>query len=519
MTGVKKSDSLLRAAFSVTLLVVVSKLMGFGREALIAAYFGTTAETDAFFFAQGMPSMLFPAVGNSLAFAFTSLYVHYSTRQGEESGDLLASRLLLFCGGLGMGLSVLGIFLAPVLVPLLAPGFTPEQFALATQLTRLSMGAFVLTILQCILGAIMNAKRFFIAAQVAGFVYNGYIIAITAALGTGQDVYVLMMTVVAGMLLQVATMVLLSHRHFRFALREPVRILPEARQLLRLAAPILLGNSVVQINNIVDKAISSTLPDGSLSALSYASTLNSLVIDIFVISLSTVLFPELTRDAASGDQDRFGHTLMRSLSGLTMLLIPISVISGVDAEEIVSVIFGRGSFDATSISLTGLVLMCYSPRFVFAGIREVLARAFFAMQDTKTPMVISTVGVGCNIVCSLLLAPVLGLMGVALGTVVSVFVIAVLLLRQARHRIEALPVGVFLHNLLRQLLAGAGMLLCLLLLRQFVSIPWPLLRLVVDGAVSVIVYLLLILFLCRKQLKQLLPQGIPLLGKNKGDHI
>lgn len=502
----KKHNSLLGAALAVSLLVLLGKLLGFGREALIAAYFGASAETDAFFFAQGMPSMIFPAVGSSLAFAFTSLYVKRMSEEGEQRGDHFASRVLLTVTLLGLALGMLGVLFAPVIVPLFAPGFKGSQLELAVRLTRLTMGAFVLTLLQYILGAILNSRKLFTVTQIAGLLYNIAIIAVTALLGRGQSMEVLTLIVVFGMVFQVAGLVVGCQRHFCGTLRDISPIHPEIAQLLRLALPILLGNSVVQLNNIVDKALGSTLDSGSLSALSYANSLNIMVIDVFVISLSTVLFPTLTADAARGDMERYEIILRQSLSGMTMLLVPISCITFLDAAEIVKVVFARGSFDQTAVSLTALVLACYAPRFVFAGIREVLSRAFFAIQDTRTPMIAGGVGVGCNVLFSVVFVRWLGLAGIALGTVVSVFVIAVLLLRSVHLKMPVLHLSSFFRSLGKQLLAGAVLVAVLLVFKKTVSISSPLFQFIADSVVGFGIYLMALLPLSFAELHGILGQ-------------
>ena len=485
----KKHNSILSATIFVSLLIILGKILGFFREMIIAAYYGATALTDAFFFAQGMPAMIFPAVCNSLSTAFISLYVKRLAENGEQEGDRYASRMLATTTILGVILSVAGVLLAPVLVPLLAPGFAGEQLNLAIHLTRLTMGAFVLTMLQYMLCAILNSKKLFIGSQVAGLLYNAVIVAITVVLGRGQSMDTLTLTVVAGMAIQVLALMFCCRGQFTFCFGlSPIH--RDSGILLRLALPILLGNSVVQLNNIVDKALCSMLPAGSLSALSYANTLNTLVISVFISSLSTVLYPTLTADAASGNMDRYGKTLMQSMTNLTMLLIPISCITFLDAEEIIRIIYARGDFSEEAVVVTALVLSCYAPRFVFAGFREVLTRAFFALQDTKTPMIAGSIGVGCNIVFSLLFVRWLGVAGIALGTVVSVFVIAVLLLWWTHKKLPMLPVKNLIFRLGKQMAASGVLIIALMAFRSFVDIPWPLIRFATDTAVGFAVYLL-----------------------------
>lgn len=496
----KKQTSLLHATLSVSVLAILCKLLGFAREALIAAYYGATAETDAFFFAHGMPSMIFPTVGTSFAMTFTSIYIKRTAEEGEVSGDRYASRMLAATSLLGILLGLVGIAVSPVLVPLLAPGFSGSQLTLAVHLTRLIMGAFVLNMLQYMLGAVLNSKKLFIGSQVAALLYNASIITVTALLGQGQGMDTLMITMILGMAIQVFTLAGCCKGHFHYTLRtNPFH--RDTRILVSMTLPVLLGNSVEQLNYIVDKALSSTLSEGALSALSYAKSLDAMVISVFVVSLSTVLYPTLTGDAAIGDMERYGATLLQSLSGLCLLLVPISCITVLSAGNIVEIVYARGRFNQSAVELTATALACYAPRFALVGIWEVLIRAFFAVQDTKTPMRNSAIGMGCNIVFSLIFVRWLGIAGIALGTVAAAVASAALLLWDAHRKLPALPLPLFFRNFGKQLLAGAVLSLSLLLFHRFVPIPWALLRFAADTLLGFFVYFLSLLALGSQDLR------------------
>lgn len=498
----KKHSTLLQATLLVTTCTLLCKVLGFVREAVIASYYGATEQTDAFFFAQAMPAMIFPAVCNSISTAFTSLYVKRLTENGEEEGDGYASRMLVAAFFLGLVLGIIGILIAPWIVPLLVPGFEGPQLTLTIRLTQISMGSFLLIMLQYMMSAALNAKRHFLGAQLAGLLYNVVIIAATVLLGRYQSMEFLMLSTVGGLLLQVAAMLGCHLRYSGFHVR--LRGLGgESLALVHLALPILLGNSVVQLNNIVDKALGSTLPSGSLSSLTYASNLTNVVISTLIISLSTVLYPSLTEQFSRGERAAFCTQLETALVSLSALLIPISCITMLDAESIVSAVYARGSFDQTAVAHTTAALICYAPIFFFSGIRELVSRAFFAMQDTKTPMYNSALGVLCNIVCSLALVRWLGLRGIALGTTVSTVVIGVLLLVQVQRKLPQFSLKPMLLRILRQALAAGGMSLLLAAFRALVPISLPLVRFAGDTIVGFLSYGLLLTLLGGTELKTL----------------
>ena len=470
---------------------------------MIAAYYGATAETDAFFFAQSMPNMIFPAISGGLSTAMTSLYVKRLENCGEYSGDRYVSRLLNGLILLGCGLGFAGFMVSPLLVSFLAPGFTGSQAALASLLSRIVMVSFPLYFMNYMLGAVLNSRRVFISSQVAGLLYNLTIILLTIAFGQERGVLFLCAATTLGTVAQFMCLLFLCVRsRFHYTLCvNPFHV--DTAELFRLALPIMLGNSVVQLNNIVDKALGSLQPDGSLSALSYASSLDALVISIFVTSLSTVLYPMLTSMAASSDCMEYKKTLLQSLSGLTLILFPISSITLLAADDVVNIVYARGSFDQTAVTYTSIVLACYAPQVLFVGIREVLTRGFFALQDTKTPSINSAVGVGCNIVFSLFFVRWLGLRGIALGTTISSLVSALLLLRSTHIKMPELPLSVFFRQLGLQSAACAVLLLVLSGFRHLCPVSGAFLRFTCSVIIGFSVYILTLLVIDKQKSREL----------------
>ena len=482
-------ESLIISTVGISAITILSKLLGFFREALIADYYGATADTDAFFFAQSMPNMVFFAIGGGVSTAFISLYATRLAQDSAEDADRYASRITLTCTLLALGMSGVGIVLAPFLVPLLAPGFSGDQLTLAVSLTRLTMGALTLNMLIAMFGAILNCKKRFVSVQLCGLLYSGTIISSIVFLGRGQRMETLTLMVILGYFMHMAALVLCGLRCFRPTFRlSPFH--SDTAELLRLSLPVILGSAAYQLNTITDQALGSLLPDGSLSALSYSHTLSSIVISIFITSLSTVLFPTLATDAAKGELESYGQRITQSLTILSWFLIPVSLLTLLDAEDIVSAVYARGSFDQTAVSYTGTALAGYAMMFLGTGIREILTRAFYARQDTRTPMRNTLFSIGCNIVLSVLLSRYLGLAGIALGTTISCTIAACLLLRDTSRKLPFVCLSVFFSRFWRQLLAGAVMCAALAAFHHLVPpLSAPFWRFALDTLVGFAVYL------------------------------
>lgn len=504
----------IRDAAKVTALIIIGKILGFARGAVIAAYYGATGVTDAFFLASEMSGIMFPAVSNSFAIAFTSLYVSRIATEGDQNADRFASHMLNLLLGIGIVLGLIGVVTAPLVVPLFAPGFQGEIRSLAIYLTRLVMGSFVLIMAQYVLRAILNSRKFFIGPQVADLIKSLTIIVITIALGKGQSIEVLTLTVIGGSFLQVAIQAIGSRKHFSYSgfHREYNK---DFKKLFRLALPILFGNSIIQINLIVDKALGSTLAAGSLSALSYASSLNSVVTSIFISALSTVLYPAMTEEAAKGNWERFGSLLLENLGFLTFILIPISSITIASRHSIVSFVYERGSFDSHATAITAAVLGYYAPYYAFSGMREVLNRGFFALQDTKTPMINGAIGVGCNVIFSIIFVRFFGIIGIALGTTLANVVITALLVYSAKRKMPFITINLFMKNTVKQIGAGLLTLAILFCIRDLLAFTSPLIHFLCNTLLGFGMYLLIHVVMKSSEIYQLIEFFKALLQKSR----
>lgn len=494
-----KNNDIFKASIIVTLIIILGKIFGFARDAVIAAFYGANWQTDAFFFAQSMPSMIFPAVCNSLSTAFISLYVSHSIENGEKAGECFASRMLISTIGIAALLSILSIFFAPWIVPILSPGFTAIQTRLAIHLTRLTMGAFVLTMIHYMLSAILNSKKLFYGSQIAALGYNLTVIIITMGFGRGQSMDTLTLTVIFGHFIQVIMLICFAWKNFSFTFHvNPFH--SDTKLLITLAVPILFGNSIVQINNIVDKIIASFLESGAVSALSYSSSLNRFVTGVFITTLSTVIYPSLTASYANNNIRKFNSELLNSLSLLPIVILPISIITTIYATDIVLIVYERGSFDINATKLTSSALTFYAGMYVFSSIQEVIIRAFYALKDTKTPMVNAAIAVVANSIISIIFSKIIGIGGIALGTTISTALASVILWFSLKRKLPDLKLSSLYPTILKVLSSAVIMIIILLYLQQNLFALAPVIRFLIVTLIGFLVYFGALLLLRCKEL-------------------
>lgn len=175
--------------------------------------------------------------------------------------------------------------------------------------------------------------------------------------------------------------------------------------------------------------------EGGISALNYANKLNDFVQGLFVISIVTVMYPLISKMAAEKNIAGLKKTLSESISGINLLVVPATVGMMIFAEPIVRMLFGRGAFDEQAVVLTSSALFFYALGIVGYGLREVLSRAFYSLQDTKTPMINATIAVGLNIILNIILSRFMGIGGLALATSISALFCTLLLFISLRKKI------------------------------------------------------------------------------------
>ncbi|NHM28263.1 murein biosynthesis integral membrane protein MurJ [Desulfofundulus sp. TPOSR] len=468
-----------RATALVMGATILSKIMGFGREAVLAAAFGASAATDAYLVAMIIPALLFGLVGTTITtvgIPFFSEYIHRPDKRSELP-VLIWTSFHAVTGAL-LIIALLGLPAAPWLVRILAPGFTPEQAALTTQLVRVLLPMVVIMGMVGWAQGVLNAHQHFAAPAFMGIPYNiimiGGILLAGAYGGIAGVAWATVLATVSQFLIQVPALYRrrISYRPV-FNWRHPA-----LKKMLWLAGPVLIGVGANQLNVIVDRMLASGLAEGSISALNYAQRVLNLPQGLFAIPLITVLYPTLTERTALEDSTGFLAGLSRGLRVLAFVLIPLTVGTMILREDLVQFIFQRGAFDAKDAGMTAVALLFYTPGLLFLMWREFLNRAFYALQDTWTPMGTGLVAVAVNIALNLILVRYTGLAGLALATSAAAGVGCMLLFWLLRRRLGHIGGTALVRETGRILAASLlmGLLVWWLDVRGLALMGWPFLE-------------------------------------------
>lgn len=405
------------AALIVMIFFVLSRVMGLAREVVIGAHFGTSPELDAYLAAFRLPDLLFQLVaGGALGSAFIPTFAARWAQGATDEAWLLFSRVLTLMTLLLVLIAALVMASAGPLVQwVIAPGFTSEQQALTAQLMRwMLLSTVVFGASGLIMGA-LNATQHFLLPAAAPVFYNLAIILGAWLLTPYFGILGLVIGVVAGavahLLIQLPG---LWQARARFT---PTLTLQDAgvREVMRLMGPRVLGLFFVQMHFLVNTILASGLSSGSLSALNYAWLLMLLPQGVFAQSIATAIFPTFAAQAATGQVVALRQTFSHLLRTILFLTIPAAVALYLLRVPLVTLLFQRREFTAESTALVGDALQFYAIGLVAHAVVEITVRAFYAMHNTWTPVVVGIGAMLLNIGLSFWWVQPLGHGGLALA--------------------------------------------------------------------------------------------------------
>ena len=462
--------SLARAAGLVMAGFVLSNLSGLAKWVLVSQAFGTSAELDAFNAANRLPEILFNLMaGGALASAFVPTFTEFLTRRDQEGAWRLASSIanLVF-----LALSAAAAFAwlaAPWLVPnVLAPGFSAADTALTISLLRILLLSAVVFGVSGLLMGILNAHQHFLLPALAPtMLWIGWIIGVLAFVPR-WGVHGLAWGVVLGSGLHLAVQLPgLRGRGARYRLALGLAD-PTVRRVGLLMAPRLIGVAVVQFNFLVNTILASGMPEGSLAAISYAFFIMMMPQVVIAQAIAIAALPTFSAQAARGALGQMRSSLAATLRAMLFLSLPASLGLILLRDPIVTMLFQRGAFGLESTALVSWALLWYAAGLVGHGLVEITSRAFYALKDTRTPVVLGSLAMSLNVGLSLALArlfiewglPPHGALALANSTATAVEAIGLLILM--RRRLDGLSFDRIRRGVLSTLVGAGGMSAALL---------------------------------------------------------
>lgn len=468
-------------------IIIFSKLLGMLRDVVLANYFGTSGISDAYLTASTVPTLLFYFIGHALSTAFLPMYSNMKLSQGKEKADGYANNLLTVSLLLSTVLVVLLVCFPSWIIRIFAPGFHWETVELAASFVRSSaLSLYFMTAVSVWTGYLQATNNFIIPASIS--VPRNLIVMCSISLAAIWDVRILGV----GLLLAYIAEALLL---YPFVRKEGYRVQlavdwqsSELRETLYIVLPILLGTSVGQINKFIDKALASTLAEGAVSAMSYASVINNAIQEVLSTGLITILFADCSHLVSKGEHALVKRKLLNVTNIFVVLLIPASVGILLLSSQIVTALLCRGSFDAESVRMTTAAMQCYTVGLCFLAVRDTLVKIFYAYKMTKLVTRATVASVVMGIILKLVLCKPFGMYGLAIATSLSAVIHCVMLYILLYLKKGALGTKQLFVTIVKSLFATTVMAVAVVWIRDGMKMYADIWQLVICALVGVMIY-------------------------------
>jgi len=499
----EEQNSAAKTVSVIMALTLAGKVLGLYRDRLLAVHYSTGAAANAFFTASRIPRVFFDAVfASAIAACFIPVFSGYLEKKGKEAAFRFAGSFITIIALLTGALTLAGMAFPEPLVALFADYSDPATTQLAVSLTRVMFPTVLFSGVAFSLVGVLQAQDHFTAPALMSAVSNGVIILYFLTLDARLGIFGLAGAYLLGWLLQGLIQIPPLAR-LGFRCRPGLDLRSQGmKQVLALMGPVMVSTWVQPINQVINGRFGSRLYGGAgTSALEYASNLYLVIAGTFILSVTNVIFPRLSRLTAGGKEGEFQDTIRQTLRLCLFLVLPMSAGLAAVARPLISLIYGGGEFDAFSTEITSTALGWMSLGMAGYAVQNILSRAYFARQQGRAPLVAGGISIAVNLILCQILTGRFLVAGLALASAISATVYGLLLLLPLQRGGEKLLDGSALLDLVKAALAAAAMGLCVRYVLDVLAVLLPagklgeLACLGLCGLLGVVLYFLLALLL------------------------
>ena len=487
-----------KAISGMVIFTLLAKVLGFVRELLLSYFFGATGISDAYLISQTIPGTIFQFVGTGLTTCFIPVYYKVLQEHDRDECDTFTNKVLTMVLSFSTVIMALVWLFTPAVVKLFASGFTEDTLEMAVIFTRIGISSLYFSSVIYVYNSYLQANNIF-SFTAAAAISNSLTIILSIVLGACWNILALSIGSTLATAVQMAFLWIPVHKlKLNFHWKDSY-----LQYFFSLMGPVILGVSVNEINTLLDRTIASQVAVGGISALTYANSLIMLVQGGFAQPVATVFYPKMTKSITEGNHKAAQTDFHAALQILLVFLLPVTVGFMVLSNDITTAFFGRGAFDQNATVLTATILSFYAIGIAFVGVRELLARYYYAYGNTKIPVLNAAVGMIVNITLNLTLSRVIGIGGLALATSVSAIVTVILMWNQCGKLSSDAKIDLDWKEIGKILIAAFLMGGAVMLAKQFVP-EKGILKLVLLVLVGMISYGLMVLIFRVKIIKELL---------------
>lgn len=417
----------------VTIINIAASFLGFAREITIGYLYGTSYKADAIITAFTIPNFLYVVIGGAITTAFISIYSKLTMR---EQDTFVQTLLTFLATSIGI-ITFLFIIFPTFWIGLFFSGMSDEALELTAKLFVFTAPATFFLVISMVLSGLHNVHGNYRLSTFSTFAFN----TVYFVIGFGLTPWMMEFSYALGATLgSVAMVTILAYQVKKLQLM-PLKLhfakIPESKRLFQVAMPLIIGGATIQFYVIIQRIYASSLSDGAISAINYASKMTQFPQGVLMASVTTVVYPLLAKAAGEGDHKKIKNAYEQGFRLLTLILLPASIYMWMYAKEIITLVFEYGSFHEDSTNRTYPLLQIFSLSTFSLAMNMYITRFYYALEKTLLPNILNILSVfGINIAVILLFLGTHGAAAIALGTAIGTIVNMLLLIFFARSRLN-----------------------------------------------------------------------------------
>lgn len=411
--------SIQRTVIVITIITIISKILGFLREMILAYFFGTSFISDAYLLAISIPIILFGFL-SCFSIAYIPIYTDIRYKNGDIESNKFTNKIIsitiilsIFC------VLICNLFNAQV-VNILAPGFSLKTSKLTSEFLYISVNIILIVPVANILVSYLNCNNKYFQSNIATLSIS-IIQIVFLFVGGIYNFKIIIWGMLCSHIIYIMILYLFVYKN-GFKFRFCIRITDDIKVTLKIILPIFFTNMLVQINSFIDKVFASQLVEGCISSLKYAEVLRNFIFYVATYGLTTIVYPIISKMVTQGDIEKVKNVLIKSIDIIIFIFVPCTLGAIILSNSVIIFIFQQGSFDNLSTSMTSLAFSMYCVGLLAMSIRNILVKVFYAIKYTKYTLYVGFVTVILNIMLDIILINKMSHAGLALATSISAII-------------------------------------------------------------------------------------------------
>lgn len=447
--------SIKKTALIITIVSLICKLFGFGREIILAYFFGTSFVVDAYLMASNIPTILFGWL-TSLSVCFTPIYMDIKEKYGVDRSKQFTNNIISLVFTVAVICGVLTLIFNRQIVSITASGFKGEVFELTSYYLNISIWTILFIAPTRILIAYLDCNNGFINSSISNLVVSITQFLTIIIAGVINNLLLIYGVLISNILHFIVVYAFSYKNDFR--LKPKLTFTPEIKQTITIVIPIFMSSMISQIGAFIDKSFASGLREGSIAALNYGSIMYLFIFSMFTIAITTMIYPILSQAAAEGNISKLKDIFSNGINIIIILFVPITIGVIILAKPAISFAFERGEFGTSSLMMTTSAFIMYSIALLASALRGVIIKVFYSIKETKPLLFISFFSLALDLMFNFILIKPMGHAGLALGTSLSEILSIPVFLIVLRGKLGALrlknTISIFFKSCISTLVMG-----------------------------------------------------------------